>query len=115
MDTYKISAHLKCDFHFNNNVVFKGLLYNLTTAYQLLLFMGIPQMDLICNCAGHQLDEPMGFFGDLRQQSIIFYFDYCQIFNIRRTKSQNFNASCHVLQLPLFIILKPCVKSRKKM
>ena len=40
---------------------------------------------------------------------------YRQVSNIRRTKSQNINVSCLVLQLSLPNPLKPCVKLRMKM
>ena len=41
--------------------------------------------------------------------------NYCQVSNIRRTKFQNLNVSCLVLQLPLCNLLKPGVKLRMKM
>ena len=40
---------------------------------------------------------------------------YCQVSNIRRTKSLNLNVSCLVLQLSLHNLLKSGVKSRMKM
>ena len=41
--------------------------------------------------------------------------NYCQLSNIRRSKSPNLNISRLVLQLSLPNPLKPCVKSRMKM
>ena len=46
-----------------------------------------------------------------RSQSI----NYHQVFSIRRTKYQNLNVSCFVLQLSLRSLLKPGVRSRMKM
>ena len=40
---------------------------------------------------------------------------YRKISNVSRSKSQNVNVSCLVMQLSLRNLLKPCVKSRKKM
>ena len=40
---------------------------------------------------------------------------YCQIYYIRRTKSEQLDVFRLVLQLPLCIILKPYVKSRMEM
>ena len=40
---------------------------------------------------------------------------YREISNVRRTKSPNLNVSRLVLQLPLYNVLKPCVKSWMKM
>ena len=40
---------------------------------------------------------------------------YCQISNIRGTKSQTLNAYCIALQLSLSNPLKPGIKSRMKM
>ena len=56
----------------------------------------------------------------LQTSTLVERFDinkcvYRQIFNIRRTKSQNLDASRLVLQFPLCNILKPDVKSRMKM
>ena len=42
-------------------------------------------------------------------------YRYSQIFNIRRTKSQNLNVSPLVLQLSLYNILKSGVKLKMKM
>ena len=42
-------------------------------------------------------------------------YKYSQIVNIRRTNSQNLNASRLVLQLSLPNLLKPCIKLRMKM
>ena len=41
--------------------------------------------------------------------------DYRQLYNVRRTKSQNLNVSRLVLQFPVPNPLKPGVKSRMKM
>ena len=43
------------------------------------------------------------------------YQEYCKVFNIRRTKYQNLNDSCLVLQLSVPNPLKPSVKSIMKM
>ena len=58
--------------------------------------------------------------GYLCHQLIIMATDeailaYPQISNIRRTKSQNLNVSCPILQLSVQYPLKPGVKSRMKM
>ena len=45
----------------------------------------------------------------------LFQEKYCQISNISHTKSQNFNVFRLVLQLSLYNLVKPGVKSRMKM
>ena len=54
-----------------------------------------------------------GFTNVLPQ--VTYTFNYRQISNIRRTKSQNLNVSRLVLQLSLYSRLKPGVRSRMKM
>ena len=49
------------------------------------------------------------------QQLKAWYQELPQISNISRTKSQNLDVSCLVLQFPLSNALKPGVKSRMKM
>ena len=58
-----------------------------------------------------QICKPFGI--DVKKIECIY--EYRQISNIRRTKSQNLNVSRLVLQLSLRSILKPGVKSRMKM